>query len=439
MDESTSALKKRIEELEEMHRLSQSLSSVINVYETIEAVAESCLKLCHAERSAILLFSGAPDDPARTVVRSTTGMEHEIDHRVNSMVVAWMERHKKPLLTEDVLETLNLKNQGPSLQQLGPCLAVPLVADDKVFGVMNLINSRGGIPFSKDSLRIANLLAPLAARFIERARVQESLFEANVRLNTALHQRYSISSIVGKSRAMEEIIKKIPILASSTSNVLVTGETGTGKGLVARAIHFTGSRAEKPFIAVNCAAVPREHFESELFGPDPGASTGSTEKKGKFELAGEGTIFLDEISALPVELQPKLLRMLEERSSSPVESSVGINAGVRIIAGSTKNLQEAVRTGGFRDDLYHRLNVVPIHLPPLRDRIEDVPLLAWKFLQEFSGEAKRFSPDALEMISSMEWKGNVRELRNVVERISMFAASPDITTQDLQKLGISHA
>ena len=192
MAEDTATLKKRIEELEEMYRLTQSLSSVMNVYETIEAFAESCLKLCHADRSAILLLGEASEDPATTVVRSTARLEHEIDHRVNSLVVGWIEHHKKPLLTDDILETLNIKNPPSHLQQLGSALAVPLVVDDKIVGVINLVNSRGGPPFSQDSLRIANLLAPLAARFIIKAKTQESLFKANERLNAALHHQDDI-------------------------------------------------------------------------------------------------------------------------------------------------------------------------------------------------------------------------------------------------------
>lgn len=189
MDEDTTSLKKRIEELEEMYRITLSLGSVTSVYETIEAIAESCLKLCHADRSAILLLDEASEDPATTVVRSTAGLEHEIDHRINSMVVGWIERNKKPLLCDDILETMNLKSPAPALQQMGSALAVPLVIDEKIVGVINLVNSRGGTLFTQDSLRIANLLAPLAAQFIVKARAQESLFKANEKLNAELHKQ----------------------------------------------------------------------------------------------------------------------------------------------------------------------------------------------------------------------------------------------------------
>jgi Nif-specific regulatory protein len=438
MGEDISALKKRIEELEEMQRLAQSLSSVVGVYDTIEAVAESCLKLCQAERSAILLIGAANEDPARTVVRSTAGMKHEIDHRVNSMILAWIERNKKPLLTNDVLATLNIKSPAPGAQQLGPALAVPLVAEDKIIGVMNLVNSRGGVPFSEDSMRIATHLAPLATRFIERSKFQESLFESNARLNAALHQQYDTSAIVGKSRAVEDIAKKIPIMASSASNILITGETGSGKGLVAKVIHFTGPRAEKPFVSLNCAAVSPDRFDAELFGDEQSDSAGGAEgNRGKIELARGGTLFLDEIAAMPLELQPRLLRVLEERSSSGPAQSAAVPASARVVAASDKDLLEAVRAGKFVEDLYHLLNVIPVYLPPLRDRTEDIPLLARKFLLDFSGEAKHFRPDALEMLSKMEWKGNVRELRNAVERISMFATSPEISALDLRQHGVS--
>jgi transcriptional regulator with GAF, ATPase, and Fis domain len=204
-----------------------------------------------------------------------------------------------------------------------------------------------------------------------------------------------------------------------------------------KAIHFQSPRAAKPFLAVNCAAIPENLFESELFGHEKGSFTGATEmKKGKFEMAHEGTLFLDEISALPLALQAKLLRVLEERSFCRVGSSVERKVDVRLISASNRDLREASRCGDFREDLYHRLNVIPIQLPPLGERREDIPLLASNFLEEFSQGSKRFSADALETLSAMEWRGNVRELRNCVERVSILMAANIITRSDLQTISL---
>jgi len=234
---------------------------------------------------------------------------------------------------------------------------------------------------------------------------------------------------------MRKVRDTITQVACTSASVFLRGETGTGKELAAKAIHFQSARAAKPFMAVNCAAIPENLFESELFGHEKGSFTGAAEmKKGKFELAHEGTIFLDEISAMPLGLQAKLLRVIEERSFTRVGSSVERKFDVRVISATNKDLREASRNGDFREDLYHRLNVIPVHLPPLRERRADIPLLASNFLEELSHGSKRFSADALDALSNMEWRGNVRELRNLVERVSILMAANLITRSDIQAL-----
>ncbi|MBI4429469.1 MAG: sigma-54-dependent Fis family transcriptional regulator [Ignavibacteriales bacterium] len=437
MPDNTLSLKRRIEELEEFHRLAQSLSSVVGLFETLEAIANCCLKLCKAEQAAIVLLSPTPDDSAKTVVRSAGASEEGIDHVVNSLVAGWIEHHQKPLLTDNILLELKITNPHSRIRSLGPALAVPLTSEGKTIGIINLVNSQNGPKFSADSLQTASTLAPLATQFILRAKAHESLFEDNRRLKSALRQHYDVESIIGKSPTMTELKAKILRVASTSANVFLSGETGTGKELVAQAIHSHSLRAGKPFIAVNCAAIPATLVESELFGHEKGSFTGATEmKKGTFESAHTGTLFLDEISAMPVELQPKLLRVLEERAFSRVGSSTVIHVDVRLISASNIELSEAIKAGRFREDLYHRLNVVPLHLPPLRERTADIPLLAQSFLQEFSYGTKRFAPDAQEKLSKMSWRGNVRELRNFVERVSIFAPTPDVTAGELRNLAV---
>jgi DNA-binding NtrC family response regulator len=219
--------------------------------------------------------------------------------------------------------------------------------------------------------------------------------------------------------------------------VLIVGETGTGKELTALAIHRQSPRWSEPFIAVNCAAIPAELFESELFGHDRGAFTGATSMvKGKFELADGGTLFLDEISEMPLPMQPKLLRVLEEKKFTRVGAAEEIRVDVRLLAASSKDLAKAVAAGEFRDALFHRLNVVPIHLPPLRERKEDIPLLAQTMIEELSSGGKRFAPDALKLLQARQWWGNVRELRNAVERISIFVQKKSIGADDITALGL---
>jgi Nif-specific regulatory protein len=430
-------LKRRIEELEEIHRLAQSLSSMVNVYDTLETIIDCCLKLCRAERGAILLFSTSVDESAQTVVRGAQTERHGIDHVVNSLVAGWIATHKRPFLTDDIVRELNFRNPLDKIRQLGASMAIPLVDDGKPFGMIHLVNARGSALFSEEHVRIIGIIALLAARFILRAKIQEAVFADNQRLKASLQEARGVGTLLGVSRQIEEVRKKIAVAGPTVASVLLIGDTGTGKELAARAIHVHSPRAEKPFVAVNCAAIPATLFESELFGHEKGSFTGATATmKGKFEQSDGGTIFLDEISAMPLELQPKLLRVLEERCFCRIGSAEEHKVDVRVIAATNKDLHEAVGRNEFREDLFHRLNVIPIILPTLRERREDIPVLAESFLSEFSGCTKKFDPESLQILSQFDWKGNVRELRNAVERISIFAATPQVTPLTLHEIGI---
>ncbi|MBI2989409.1 MAG: sigma-54-dependent Fis family transcriptional regulator [Deltaproteobacteria bacterium] len=242
--------------------------------------------------------------------------------------------------------------------------------------------------------------------------------------------------IVGKGARMNEVIDVAKRAAASRSTVLLLGESGTGKEIFARAIHNWSERKAKPFVPINCVGLSRELLESELFGHEKGAFTGAYQvKKGKIELSDGGTVFLDEVGDISQELQTKLLRFIQEREFERVGGSKSISVDIRIIAATNQDLDSAVREGRFREDLYHRLNVVPITLPPLRDRKEDIPDLAYYFLQRFSLETKKklteIAPQALERLMAYEWPGNVRELANVIERAVVLGQEPSITVQDL--------
>ena len=262
------------------------------------------------------------------------------------------------------------------------------------------------------------------------------LREQNVRLQAQLEQRFSFSNIIGKSKPMREVFELIRLVADSDASVIVSGESGTGKEMVASAIHFNSPRRTKPYVRVSCASLPESLIESELFGYEKGAFTGASERRiGRFEAASGGTLFLDEIGELPLTFQVKLLRVLQERQIERLGSNRAIDIDVRIVSASVRSLEEEIRRGRFREDLYFRVNTVAIDLPPLRERREDVPLLAESFLQEFAAERRReiegFSDEAIEKLETHTWPGNVRELRNVIERAVLFCRGPIVTVDEL--------
>ena len=257
----------------------------------------------------------------------------------------------------------------------------------------------------------------LVSRILKLKKLQSE----NAILRKKLARQYKHHDIITKNPRMEEILGLTQDVASLRSTVLIRGESGTGKELVARAVHFSGNRADKPFIAVSCAALTETLLESELFGYEKGAFTGAAgQAKGKFELADGGTIFLDEIGDISPKLQADLLRVLQERRFYRVGGTQEVEVDVRVIAATNKNLAEEVQQGRFREDLYYRLNVIEIRLPPLRERREDIPLLAEHFVQRISSELGKdvagMSADALKMLIAYDWPGNVRELENVIER-----------------------
>ncbi|MBI2493425.1 MAG: sigma-54-dependent Fis family transcriptional regulator [Candidatus Rokubacteria bacterium] len=281
-------------------------------------------------------------------------------------------------------------------------------------------------PFEEDEL-LAVVRRALEKRSLER----EVAF-----LRGELARTHDVEEIVGRHPAMQKLQRVIGQVAPTSATVLITGESGTGKELVARAIHRQGPRRDTPFVPVNPAAIAESLIESELFGHEKGAFTGAYQRKlGKFELAQGGTLFLDEIGTLKPELQAKLLRVLQEREIERVGGTRPIRIDVRVVAATNANLDEAVARGAFREDLYYRLNVVPIHVPPLRERADDIPLLVEHFVrhlaQAFNRPVEGVSPEALAALRQYRWRGNVRELQNVIERCVVLAEGPTIQLNDL--------
>ncbi len=271
---------------------------------------------------------------------------------------------------------------------------------------------------------------------IERVLKTKQLEEENIILKSQLDKKYGLEGIIGSTPVMEELFELIRQVAPTRSTVLIQGEIGTGKELVANAIHRLSPRKNGPFIAVHCAALPQQLLESELFGHEKGAFTGAHERrKGRFELAQGGTLFLDEISEIEPSIQVKLLRVLEERKFERIGGHETLEADIRLLAATNRNLEEMVAKKQFREDLFYRLNVVTISLPPLRERKDDIPMLVNHFLKEYSKENGRhiegITPEAMNLLMAYSWPGNVRELRNVIERMVVLARTPKLTIKDL--------
>jgi DNA-binding NtrC family response regulator len=272
---------------------------------------------------------------------------------------------------------------------------------------------------------------------VERALERRALEEENRRLRRAVDHTASFGELIGQSAAMREVFALIRKVAAGRSSVLITGESGTGKEIVARTLHFHGARADRPFIPINCTAIPEGLLESELFGHVRGAFTGAhTSKRGLFEKAHGGTLFLDEIGDMGLGLQSKLLRVLQDREIRPVGGTQSLKVDVRIITATNKDLDREIRAGRFREDLYYRLNVIPIHIPPLRERPEDIPPLVEAFVRKHSeGRRRVVSPAALERLMAHPWRGNARELENVIERALALAEGDEIGVGDLPPVG----
>lgn len=322
----------------------------------------------------------------------------------------------------DGLETLR------RLREKSPDTYVVMISGHATIATAVSATKLGAYDFIEKPLSLEHTL--LMAR---NALSHRRLGQTNNLLRHQLEERFHI---VGESIPIKALRKQIAIVAPTNSRVLIYGESGTGKELVSRNIHFMSNRANAPFVEVNCAAIPEELIESELFGHTKGSFTGASEmKKGKFELADGGTIFLDEIGDMSLKTQAKVLRAIEEKSFQPIGAPAPVRVDVRVIAATNKNLQSEIAAGRFREDLFYRLNVIPFFVPPLRDRREDIPVLARYFLRIFSTEhgrtAKELTPEALDMLVDYSWPGNVRELRNEIERLVIMVQENVIDASDL--------
>ncbi len=334
-----------------------------------------------------------------------------------------------------------LHRTGPRSKGQKPVsfFCVPIKLENETIGALSADRQQEQGDFEA-SIRLLNVIATMIAQAVKLNKLIEYdrriLREENVRLSQELKSRFNIHNMVGTSNAMREVYRLIDQVADSNATVLIRGESGTGKDLVAHAIHYNSPRAQKPFVKVNCTALPETLLESELFGHEKGAFTGATDRKlGRFERAHGGTIFLDEIGDFPMTMQVKLLRVMQFKEFERIGGHDTIKTNVRIIVATHKNLEEQIKQGLFREDLYYRVNVFPIYMPPLRDRKDDIMLLADNFLEKFarenSKEISRISTPAIDMLTSYHWPGNVRELENCIERAVLVCGGDVIRSEHL--------
>lgn len=419
-------------DLMQLYRLSLAMGSASNYHELAEVVLDGLLAAVHAEVGAILtikegremeITSVRPDGPAKRVYSPVSEF---VTHEVMS--------GREAILAEDVARNRYL-SQRDSITQLGATslICAPVIHQDKVLALIHLYCTDPHKSFSNDNLEFTIAVAKHLALVMGQMLRQDSLYAENRSLREQLHVE---SELVGSSPAIKNILEQVGRVAPTNATVLIRGESGSGKELVARAIHFSSPRKEGPFICLNCAAITETLLESELFGHERGAFTGATEKKiGKFEASDHGTIFLDEIGEMAYNTQAKLLRVLEGHPFERVGGSMPIRVDVRVVAATNQPLEQNIKEGKFRRDLFYRLQVVDILVPPMRERRTDVPILAEHFLKRFARETGRkirgFTPAALAKMEQYDWPGNVRELRNVVERAVALGRGPHLDVTDI--------
>jgi len=424
-----------IRERNALLKISTTINSIRNWKELQLRLLELTLDVVPAERGAILM---ADEDGEHFVSchgwNRVSGADESI--KVSQTISTKVLRDVVAILSNEVVQS---ESSGlPSLveAQVSSLLCVPLVAFEKPLGVIYLDTSSRVAKFDEVHLQLLTAIAGIAAIAFENARRFEQLEKENRRLQEAVKLEHQM---VGESQSMREVYALLSKVAASASTVLLLGESGTGKELAARAIHLNSPRASKAFVAINCATLTESLLESELFGHEKGSFTGAvSQKRGKLELADGGTVFLDEVGELSPAIQAKLLRALQTREFERVGGTRPIKVDVRMIAATNRDLKAAIKAGQFREDLYYRLNVVSIPMPPLRERREDIPLLAAFFVAEYSKKCKRrvtgVSAEARRLLCGYDWPGNVRQLENAIERAVVLGATELITPEDLPEI-----
>jgi Nif-specific regulatory protein len=419
-----------LRKLSTLLEISQILSATLELKRALSRLLEILERRQQMQRGTITLLDSSSKEILIEIAHELTPAQMErgrykLGEGITGKVVASGRPVVVPQLSREPL-FLNRTGARRNLHK-GELsfICVPIIINGRAVGALSV-----DMPFRKDldfnqKLEFLTIVAAMVAQNVHLNRLLESerrrLLDENIHLKQELRERYDLANIIGSSSSMREVYQLVSQVAATNTTVLIRGESGTGKELIAHALHYSSERANKPFIKVNCSALPESLIESELFGYEKGAFTGAnSRKKGRFELAEGGTLFLDEIGDLSISTQVKLLRVLQEREFERLGGTETIRVNVRIVTATNKDLERAIEDGALREDLYYRLNVFTIYLPPLRERRTDILLLADHFLEKYAREhgkpIKRISTPAIDMLMCYHWPGNVRELENSIER-----------------------
>ena len=430
-----------VRDLNALLRIGKTVNSVRGLAALEKQLLELILEIAPADRAAVLLCDQGIEEPTSIFGWDRRkGPNHTV--QVSRTIVSQVLSEGVAVLCNDLAAAEDFSSaESIVVRHIRSVLAVPLEVFERVLGVIYLDASDPEARFDEDHLQLLTAMGSIAAPALDSARRMEWLEEENRRLQSEMNVEHNM---VGESPRMREVYQFINRAAPKDSTVLIFGESGTGKELVARAIHRNSTRATKAYVAINCAAIAENLLESELFGHEKGAFTGAiAQKKGKLETAEGGTVFLDEIGELAPMLQAKLLRVLQEREFERVGSTKTIKLDVRLIAATNRDLEEEVKRGRFREDLFYRLNVVSLKMPALRERREDISLLASYFAAKYAKRANRnvlgISPQARSFLLSYDWPGNVRELENAIERAVVLGSSDLILPEDLPEVILEKA
>ncbi len=417
---------------------SRVINSSLDLHETLSAIAEQAARVLGAEASSVLLL-----DEQRNKLVFKAAFGQKADELINQAfdaklgIAGKVVRERKSTIVNDVRgDTHFLDDFDNKLSfQTRSLICCPMIFQNKVIGVIEVLNSVKKEGFDDRDAKLIEVFANLAAIGTVNALRYEGLKKQNEGLRIASDKE---EAIIGAESSLSDVMTLVNKVAPTNATVLILGETGTGKELIARVIHKRSPRSNFPFVAINCAALPEGLLESELFGHEKGAFTGAVgQKPGRFELADGGTIFLDEVGELSLPIQVKLLRVLQEKEFVRVGGTKTISTDVRIIAATNRDLKQAIASGTFREDLYYRLNVFPIFLPPLRERREDISALVNYYVAKIASDLKmevpRVSSEAMNRLINYDWPGNIRELQNVLERAVLLSGGLEITVAELPK------
>ncbi len=434
---STDPGERKTRALEALLKISRLVASVRSLTRLKTQLLGLILEMIPAERGVLMLVNGT-ENFTTGYARSKAILEESVP--VSRTIIDKVLKERTAILSNHILQSEFRRSKSLYSAGVESVLCVPLVTGDKILGLIYL-ETRKQKGFDEDDLHSLATVSGISALAFENSRHFEWLEEETERLRADLELKHDM---VGESPPMQEVYKLISRVATTDATVLIDGESGTGKELAAQAIHRNSPRASCPFVAINCAAISESLLESELFGHEKGAFTGALSlKRGKLEIADRGTLFLDEVGDLAPPLHTKILRFLEDKEFERVGGTRPIRVDIRLIAATNQDLGKAIGRGDFREDLFYRLNVVSLTMPPLRNRREDIPLLTQYFVSKFNGRGGRVvggvSEEAMTLLRGNEWPGNVRELRNVLERAVVLGSESVIIPEDLPKTISGHA